>query len=1260
MVLVQLHDEHGATLDVATRRASRASTRRGVASPRVADSPSFCGKKKFAHSKTKEELQFATWNVRSLLNVSGPVETAFARGVRTLSGVDDRRIDVVVGELQRLGIEVAGLEETRWFGDASYVVGDALVLTSGRPLPSDGAALARGEGVAVVLRGRALRAWKAGGSQWSAVSSRLGVAQLRMSYANAKQLSLHVVVCYAPTFRSTRVAKDQFYADLQQVLRTVPRGDKFIVLGDFNARIGSRSAEHDEWDAVRGPHGFGVCNDAGKELLNFLSLNNASICNTWFLKKPVYKQSWQHPMTKQWHAIDFIIVHQRDRKLCSDCRVICTADCGSDHRLVCLTWRLDRLRFLRHSNAPKRQRFNVCCLKRSPGSSATQQQAVCNRQQSFSAAVSNHLSSQQFGRQVGVEDQWQAIRTSLIRAGEQHLGFASRSQPDWFLDNQSVIAPLLQTRRLLYNKWVKSGLASDHALFKTARSKARAEIRRSKDRWLTGVAAEADLGRVSCHGRSVWSAIRILQRSYQGLQPTPTSAVRDEHGEMCASREAKISRWHRHFQKVLNVQSTFDPAVLSSLPQRPVVNWLADLPTLDELSKAIDSLTNNKAPGESSILPEMVKYAGPDFREALLVLVNTAWIDGCVPQAWRDAELVPIPKKGDHTRCDNWRGIALLDVVGKALGRLIQNRLQRFAEETLPDSQCGFRSGRSCTDQIFTASQIVEKLNEHRTSAFLIFVDLKKAYDSVPRAALWQCLCKLGIPSSLVKLIASFHTNMSASVRVEDTHTPHITVNNGLRQGCTMSPVLFNLFFAVVLDRWRTVMGQSCPEDEFFFNFNILDGNLFHRPASRRRASHATLPDLEFADDAMLITLSRRSAQLAVTTFSSVASSFGLTMNPLKTEFMCAGFGVSAADRLPLISGDHSVNHAQSFLYLGSLLSPDSRVGQEVDRRLASAARAFGALRCVFDDRSLSLKTKRLLYTACVQSILLYGAECWPTLKRDERRLDVFHHKCLRAILRVSRLDQERHHVTNSDLRQRWGDVGLMSDHLRTRRLQWLGHVARQPSDRVPKQLLFGWLPETRPAHGPRMRWKDRVTSDLRALAVDDWYSVAQDRLRWKTISRTLPKPPAVASPTVCAVCNRQFKSTSGLARHKCTAVRQLPVAEQPGARQCGACQRWFRSAGGLAVHVCSSGSHPTPSTPAGQEHPPSERSALTTLDCCSYHCNSCSRCFKSAPGFRRHNCARGDRGNVDRSGYQHVCGCGRRFRREQDLRRHKCHLNCN
>ena len=198
----------------------------------------------------------------------------------------------------------------------------------------------------------------------------------------------------------------------------------------------------------------------------------------------------------------------------------------------------------------------------------------------------------------------------------------------------------------------------------------------------------------------------------------------------------------------------------------------------------------------------MIKAAccDEDFLRLLLDLVQMTWRECEVPQDWSDALLIPIPKKGTLSKCDNWRGIALLDVVGKVAARIVQERLQIVAEEELPESQCGFRKGRGCSDMVFTVRQLVEKSWEHRTKSFLVFIDLKKAYDSVPREALWMALGKLGIPDTLIKLIKSFHCNMQAQIRLNDTLIDPIDVNNGLRQGCSMAPVRFNLYPCLVIE----------------------------------------------------------------------------------------------------------------------------------------------------------------------------------------------------------------------------------------------------------------------------------------------------------------------------------------------------------------------------------------------------------------------------------------------------------------------------
>ena len=125
---------------------------------------------------------------------------------------------------------------------------------------------------------------------------------------------------------------------------------------------------------------------------------------------------------------------------------------------------------------------------------------------------------------------------------------------------------------------------------------------------------------------------------------------------------------------------------------------------------------------------------------------------------------VPVPKKGDLSLCDNWRGISLLDVVGKVFAKVIQQRLQVVVEEVVADSQCSFRCNRGCIDMIFCVHQLIEKTTEHDTKAFILFVDLKKAYDSVPRAAMWLILAKYAVPDVVICLIRSLHDNMLAGI----------------------------------------------------------------------------------------------------------------------------------------------------------------------------------------------------------------------------------------------------------------------------------------------------------------------------------------------------------------------------------------------------------------------------------------------------------------------------------------------------------------
>ena len=301
---------------------------------------------------------------------------------------------------------------------------------------------------------------------------------------------------------------------------------------------------------------------------------------------------------------------------------------------------------------------------------------------------------------------------------------------------------------------------------------------------------------------------------------------------------------------------------------------------------------------------------------------------------------------------------------------------------------------------------------------------------------------------------------------------------------------------------------------------------------------------------------------------------------------MTTGREIIVEDQSPLSVGSETIESVKEFPYLGSVVASSGRVDADIDRRIAQASRAFGALkRAVFKDHDLTTHTKRIVYNACVLSVLLYGSESWIPLRKHLKRLDAFNNRCIRITLGISRKQQWVQRLTSQEIREHWGDVEIMAVKVTKRRLEWLGHVARMPDHRIPKQTLFGWLPESRPRGGPRRRWRDLIRRDLKVIEVEEeqWYREATtSRAGWRAAYQVGMEEettkqhqmqrrvtPGEERQVKCVVCGRLFRRESDKARHKCKSEREKPISEQTGSVQCQRCKRWFRSKGGFTVHRC-------------------------------------------------------------------------------------------
>ena len=153
--------------------------------------------------------------------------------------------------------------------------------------------------------------------------------------------------------------------------------------------------------------------------------------------------------------------------------------------------------------------------------------------------------------------------------------------------------------------------------------------------------------------------------------------------------------------------------------------------------------------------------------------------------------------------CVNYRGISLVSHAGKVLLKVVARRLRAYfeAKRLLPEEQCGFRPNRSTTNMMFVVRRLQEIGLKAGVFLFMCFIDLQKAYNTVDRALMWQVLTRIGVPPQMIAAIRQFHDGIRACVRPNDgVCSDWFEVKQRLRQGCVLSPLLFNIFFPAVLN----------------------------------------------------------------------------------------------------------------------------------------------------------------------------------------------------------------------------------------------------------------------------------------------------------------------------------------------------------------------------------------------------------------------------------------------------------------------------
>ena len=449
------------------------------------------------------------------------------------------------------------------------------------------------------------------------------------------------------------------------------------------------------------------------------------------------------------------------------------------------------------------------------------------------------------------------------------------------------------------------------------------------------------------------------------------------------ANDISLSDWKTNFDRILNEQGLHETGSLSlkemltEYPRQENLNYFLE----EEAQFALKGMKNNKAPGPDSLCNETLKLFCDPLLSEITAFFNLCLETGDFPDAWKVSDLILLFKgKGDTADTNNFRGISLSCSIYNLLDRMIKNRLYAYLADDIPKNQFGFVRGRSTTQAI---NQLIAEIKlsvyDSHTPLYSLFLDVKKAFDSIDRKFIFQKLLdtkKLRFEE--LNLLAEFleinFLNISDRVGLSES----IVQSNGVKQGGSLSPLLF-----------------------IFSLFDIND--------LLKDFPHIKL--LIYADDIVIISKNLDDIQNFLNRLIAFLAERNLKLNPAKCKilkFRNKGRGrYKATDKLKIDTDD--VEFVSDFVYLGVKFQASGlSFTKHIDKRIKAAIFATCKLTSL---PKASVDTALKLFDLAISPIASYGIEAiWPYLSlSDLHHLETAKTRFLKKALSLSKFIKSRY-----------------------------------------------------------------------------------------------------------------------------------------------------------------------------------------------------------------------------------------------------------
>jgi hypothetical protein len=843
-----------------------------------------------------------------------------------------------------------------------------------------------------------------------------------------------VIVTYCPTNVTDEDITEAHYDSLKGAIDSIPAHNMLMIVGDFNARIGHEDSNYSFHEST---------NRNGKYLVELAMEKSLMITNTHFRKKDGKLWTYISPGGCK-YQLDYILIRRKWKNSVLNAEAYNTfASVGSDHRIISAKIRLS---LRKAKNIQRKKQYNWKMLSSDTTLQSQYTIKVCNKFQPLQDIEES--ATEEYARFIKANEEATKEVIPVLKTVRKAN-----------VSNDPRVNKARDNIKEAYSLYEQDISEESRLTYKETKTKLGEAYNLVTEEDLGKKLKEVETAHANCkHGLS-WKLINDI-----------TGRKASKKGQLMGdTQKERVKNWYNHFKNLLGSPPTIEdedediPIILEGIKikEGPFDH--------EEYQKAKKSLVEGKSCGEDGIPPEVLKNC--DLDDIILKFCNNALLDGQMPDQWSILNIVPIPKSGDLRLGGNYRGISLSSIVAKTFNRLILNRIRPEIDEHLRNNQNGFRVKRTTVGHILALRRLIEGIKAYNLSAIITFIDFKKAFDTIHRGKMLKILTAYGVPNQLVNAIAKTYENTRAKVISPDGETDLFQILAGVLQGDTLAPYLFVIVLDYALR--KAIDGQEEP-----LGFHL-------EKRKTRRVGPVTATDFDFADDIALLSEEIDQAQILLNRVETHVAKVGLKLNAGKTKYM--SFNQDHATEIKT-NDDTSLDKVTDFKYLGAWMESTEK---DIKTRKAAAWRACNQLSKIWKS-SLQSKFKMRLFSATVESVLLYGCEAWTVTPKLEKQLNGCYTRLLRTVHNV----HWSKHMTNQEL---YSGQPKISDKIKKRRLRFAGHCYRSKHESVSKLVL--WTPKhgRRKPGRPALTYIDILKRDT-GLPPDDIKTAMQDRSVWRAI----------------------------------------------------------------------------------------------------------------------------------------------------------------